>query len=245
MLLYRRTKRQQDDLQLRGILESAVELAHGHRDEQVFRCVLARAALRAGDVAAAEDWLAECERRSADLHADSAYRYTAALLATHAKRHDDVLELLGMRVGDVPLAHNLDVSCSVFRANAHERLGRPEAATLELADCMSRAPGGPGEVEAAIRSAGDLALCRQSYARARRRHDELAGTVPPADPGRAKLKRAIPWVVLSLFFLGLAAMTDATSRISTGQRLDALFLVLSVAFAVPLVVLFLRKPPTS
>lgn len=244
MLLYRHMKAQKDDLQLRGVLESAIEATAGHRDQQILRCVISRAAARAGDLPAAEDWVAPCDARSDDLHADGAYRYTVAYIATHKKQFARVLEVLGMRVGEVPLAENLDVICSVLRANGHERLDDLEAATYELADCMGRAPGGAAEVEAVIRNTGDLVLCRQSFVRARRLHDQLAPSTVVKTPPSAgpSLRVAIPCVIASLFFLGLAVSTDAGSTFSGGRRLDLLFYALAISFAVPLVVLFLRKP---
>lgn len=243
MLLYRHMLAQRDDSQLRGVLESAIEATSGHRDQQIFRCVIARAAARAGDLPAAEDWVAPCDTRSNDLHADGAYRYTVAYIATHKKQFARVLEVLGMRVGEVPFAANLDLICSVLRANGHERLEDLEAATYELADCMNRAPGGASDIEAVIRNTGDLVLCRKAFVRARRLHDQLATSADkkaPVAPG-PPLRIAIPCVVASLFFFGLAVMTDAASTFSGGRRLDLLFYALAISFAVPLVVLFVRN----
>ncbi len=239
MLLYRHLKAHKDDLRMRGLLESAVEATRGHRDEQILRCVLAREAARAGDLAAAEDWLAPCDPRARDLHADGAFRYTAAYLATRHGHFARVHPLLGARSGDVPLAANLDVICAVLRANAHERLGDLEAAVLELVEVMGRAPGGPAEIERSIRNTRDVVLCRQSFVRARRGHD--ARVAARAGVGRPPEARALLWGVPCLFFLGLAVMTDPSSTWPGTQRLDTLFFVLAASFAVPIVVLWLRR----
>ncbi len=246
MLLYRHMKAQRDDLRLRAVLESAVEATAGHRDQQIFRCVLSRAAARAGDVPAAEDWLTACDARSRDLHADGAYRYTAAYISTYKKHYPRVLDLLGMRVGDIPFANNLDVICSVLRANAHERTDDLDAATLEVCDCIGRAPGAAVDLERVIRGAGDLALCRKSFVLGRRMHDGLSSGSPKKTgaslaPSSSNLKKALPWVVPSLFFLGLAVMTPASSTLAGGLRMHTLFFALAATFAVPFVVLMRRR----
>lgn len=248
MLLYRHTKIQRDDEQLRALLESALEVTGSHRNAQIFRCVLSRAALRAEDRAAAEDWLGPCDRSSGDLHADGAYRYTAALLASHKRQHAEVLKLLGRKSGDVPLPDNLDLICAVLRANAHEHGDAIDTAVAELSDCMKRIPNGPREVEGAIRAATPLVLCRQSFVKARRRYDEEtggrrdgSGAKPSLAPTKFPIRRAVPWLGLSLFFLGLAIMTDASSQLMSGQRLDILFFVIAGAFFVPIAVLVVRR----
>jgi hypothetical protein len=195
------------------------------------------------DLTAAEDWLAPCDDQSGDLHADGAYRYTAALLASHKRQHTRVLKLLGRKAGDVPLPDNLDLICSVLRANAHEQADALDIAVRELTACMKRIPNGPHEVEGAIRAAGRLVLCRNTFVKARRLYDAEMGGADQTSvaPPKLPVGKAMPWVALSLFFLGLAIMTDASSKLFSGQRLDILFLVISAAFAVPLVVLFVRR----
>jgi hypothetical protein len=235
-LLYEHMLAQDDDLQLRGVIETALDTATTRRLRQVFRCMLACEAARVDDLTGAEDWLAPCDPRSTDIHTDTVYRYTAAYVASHKRQFDRVLTLLGTRSGDIPIATSFWAICSVLRANAHERRGALDDAVVELADAMARVDGGAAIIETMIRSS-DLTLCRQSFVRAR-------GSLPPpaAQPSddaapanvRRRWRSIAPWLALSLGFGVLAAFTDASATTTAGQRLDMFFLAMSASFALPL-----------
>ena len=77
---------QGDDLQLRAVLETALEVLASPSYRQVLRCTLSLEAARVGDVAAAREWLAPCDAQAYDLAADSAYRHAAAYLATRERQ---------------------------------------------------------------------------------------------------------------------------------------------------------------
>jgi hypothetical protein len=96
------------------------------------RALLAKSAALNGDPAAAEAWLACCDPAPADLESDGMYRYARACLETARGRFDAVLAILGQNPADVPLPHALDPLAGVVRANAWERLGRPDHAVALL-----------------------------------------------------------------------------------------------------------------
>jgi hypothetical protein len=248
-LLYEHMLAQGDDLRLRGVVESALDTAHSHRYRQVFRCMLACEAARVGDLTAAGDWLAPCDPRATDIHADSVWRYTMSYIATHKKQYAKVLRVLGNRGSRAPIARSFDAICTVLRANAHERSDALDEAVIELADGMLRVDGGTPAIEQVIRTS-DLTLCRRSFIRARGRVSEMpppdrssrqSVQRPPApaamSPDRKQLLRALPWLVLCLGCLTLAALTDPEATTTGGQRLDLFFLLMGASFALPLFVM--------
>ena len=58
------------------------------------------------------------------------------------------------------------------------------------------------------------------------------------------LLSVLPWLVLSVAFLILAALTDSQATTSSGRRLDTFFLVMGVAFSLPLVVMAVKRHQT-
>ena len=181
-LLYERRIEKDDALGMRAILETAIEVSASSRYRQTFRCMLGCEAARGGDATSAEEWLAPCDARSTDIHADSVYRYAAAYVATHKRQWAKVIDVLGASHEDVPMAAAFDATCSVLRANAHERRQDVPAAIDELTAAMKRLPGGVDDVDKVLRTAGTLKLCRRSYGTARKElsGDGGGGSVAPA-----------------------------------------------------------------
>jgi hypothetical protein len=126
-----------DPRERRAFLETAIEILEDAGHRQVLRGALARGAVLAGDLEAANAWLAPVNPRSTDLAMDTAYRYAAAMLAT--ARGDDarVTELLGWSHTDVPLADAEEVGCAILRANVLERQGRTKEAADELTHVLT------------------------------------------------------------------------------------------------------------
>jgi hypothetical protein len=236
-LLYERLLPQDDDLQLRGILEAAMEAVGHARYRQTFRCMLACEAARVGDLTGAEDWLGPCDAQARDIHADSVYRYSRAFVASHKRQWAQVIDVLGPTHRDVPLATSFDAMCTVLRANAHEKREDVGAAIYELSEGAQRFDGGLEHIEQIIRGSGDLLLCRRSYGNARKL---IAGDEPAAKVASKSWSRSLPWVVLSLVFFGFAVGVRNGATIA-GLPLDMLFLVLGGAFTLPLVAQFFQE----
>jgi DNA-directed RNA polymerase subunit RPC12/RpoP len=149
----------------RGLLETASELLTDPRYVQEIRGIMARRAADAGELDAAEKWLAPCDPRPTDLPMDSAYRVSRAYIAVRRGQWDDVLKLLGETAQEIPIADQYAAVCAVWRANAMEKLGRLDRAKTLLIQLMGAAHG-PGVVERILATYRDrnLALCEQTWA---------------------------------------------------------------------------------
>lgn len=158
----------------RAILESASECLTLPRHKQVMWASLSRAAVRAGDAQAAHDWLAQCNPRSDDLEADSAYRMAAALLGTARRDFPSVLAAVGAGSQDVPIHDAMDDACAALRANAHERMGNLPAAITALNDRMSHSAQARMALEKSIQAMSYLQLCPQSFPYAMQQHTVVA-----------------------------------------------------------------------
>jgi hypothetical protein len=243
LLLHRHMSGQDDDLQLRAVLETALDVLARPSYRQVLRCSLVLEAARVGDVTAAQDWLAPCDRYPYDLVADSAYRHAGAYLATLERQYARALEIIGPT--GTPVLAERDVICTLLRANALERLGRIDDAVEELASGMQRMPNGVPAFDRVWRDHTELGLCRGSYRRARERCGH--GSMPPPKPTRPPprpsrtFRHALPWILLSLACLAAAVIIDAEVMFAGRQRLDMLFFVLALSLALPPILLFLRR----
>lgn len=204
--LYRHMRRQRDDMQMRAVVETSMDAMHGHRYRQVLRCLLAREAARGDDLTAAEEWLMPCDVRSSDIHADAEYRYTAAYLATHAGRHDEVLRLLGARHDQVALPTSFDAICSVLRADALDRCDRVDDAVTELAACMERTRDGVETIPAMIRGDGSLELCPRSFKPAEERVSERPPALVEEIATLDKAPSKLPWLLVGTLLVVLLVL---------------------------------------
>jgi hypothetical protein len=252
LLLHDHMRGQDDDLQLRAVLESALETLPSPPYRQVLRCALALEAARVGDVAGAEDWLAPCERRPYDLVADSAYRHAAAYVATLEGQWARALEVLGASGQDVPVAADRDVACTLLRANAHERLGRVDDAVEELSAGMLRSPDGAAAFGRARKEEGGVQLCRRSFQSARSRIERARSIAPgEREPPRRQrrmsrtLRVALPWLGGALACLVAALAIGPSVTLGGGQRLDMLFFALALSLSLPAVALLLKRARRS
>lgn len=164
-----------DKLRQRALLEGALDVVSLPRHRQIMRGYLCRAAVRAGDIQAAEAWLAPCDVTSDDLQTDSAYRFSRAFLDTARGDFQRVLQILGQNPEEVPIEDACDEVCAVFRANAWEKLGRPDVAAGLLRRSLSSG-GGKGRmvVDRVIQLYGEWRLCAQSYPQANAGHAQVA-----------------------------------------------------------------------
>ncbi len=155
-------------LELRALVEGALDGLLEARHRQILRSGLARAAALTGDVAAAQAWLDGCDPRAAELDADGAHRMARACIDTARGDFGAVLLVLGHSPTDVPMPNDLDPAAALLRANAWERSGdlaRASELLVHLAD-----HGGPlFELRAhELRERHpELDLCRQSWPAAR------------------------------------------------------------------------------
>jgi hypothetical protein len=157
-------KAQETD-KLRSRLETAYELCVLKRERQVLLGLMARNAARFGEIDAAEAWLAEMDPRSADLYEDTSYRSTRAHVFTVRHQFPQVLESLGARFEDIPIADAFDHHVAVLRANAHERLGDVDAAARELEAALDNTPGTPRGYLEIVKNQPALDLAPQSIKR--------------------------------------------------------------------------------
>ena len=166
-ILYEHIGAQNEERRGRAMLETALELLGDQRYRQTIRCMLARNAVRVGDLEAADQWLSPCNPRSDDIHIDTQYRLTTAMIATARGDFSKVTSVLGPQTGDIPIADESDELCSVIRANALERLGDAQLAAQELATSPGVSRHGIGLVEEIARKHAFLDLCPQSLPMAR------------------------------------------------------------------------------
>jgi hypothetical protein len=185
MLLYTPLAQRNEEKRVRALLETTLELLVDPRHQAVVRGMLARNAARVGDFDAAEQWLLPCEARSDDIHIDTAYRYSRAYLAARRQQYDEVLQQLGSRVDDVPIADTLDLTAGALRADALEKMGRFSEAKEQLAAVMQTVPDGVAGMERVIAVNHVLGLCPQSFPAAREqvRAGGLSGPGMHALPG--------------------------------------------------------------
>ncbi len=170
------------DERRRALFESTLEALPSPAHQEVMRCRLSRAALKAGEVDAARAWLASCDPAPLELEADSEYRLTASWLATYDHDFDRVLSFLGLSFGSIPVAVSSRLLIAIVRANALEKSGRLDQAVGSLLD-MARVSD-PGLAErnyaAAVQANAWLDLCPQSVPLA---IAQLQGGRPGAVPG--------------------------------------------------------------
>ncbi len=166
MVIAQHFKDRDDKLRQRSVLEGALDVVTLPRHRQVLRGFLARAAARAGDLDAAEAWLAPCDARSDDLSMDSEWRFSRAFIDTAKGDMDSVLTVLGRGPRDVPIEDASDDVCTVLRANALERLGQVEAAVALLRDRFGAGGDARQTILRVIESYPDWKLCAQSHPQA-------------------------------------------------------------------------------
>ncbi len=162
-----------DLLGQRALIDSALAVTTEARHGQVMRAQLARSALKAGDIAAADAWLATCDPRSEDLLADTAYRFARAYIATARQDYRGVISVLGVGA-DVPLSHAYAPECAVLCANAWERSDQLAVAVDALTSVKRElGPLARRRTTRFIAAHATWQLCARSEAEAERRMYDL------------------------------------------------------------------------
>lgn len=167
MVLAQRFQARGDKLRQREMLEGALDVLTLPRHRQIMRGFLCRAAVRAGDLVAAESWLQPCDSQSDDIQMDSAWRFSRAFIDTAKGNFQRVIEVLGQTANDYPIEDASDDVCAVFRANAWEKLGRPDVAVGLLRERLALGGGqGRETVRQVVELYRDWHLCVMSYPQA-------------------------------------------------------------------------------
>ncbi len=163
LVLYNYYVKTNDKKRQRAILESAVEAFKLPHHKGFVLGIMSRSAVKDGDVQAAKNWLKQCNPRSDDLRADTAYRVAQALIDTADGRFDKVHNLLGGGRGDVPIADGYQPLTTVLQANAWEKRGHVENARALINQYIQGGgPYGLAGINFVIGVYPHLQLCRQS-----------------------------------------------------------------------------------
>jgi hypothetical protein len=173
-----------DFTRVRALLETALDVVVLQRHQNCLRAMLARNAIREGDLASAEQWLSGCDPRAEDLPSDSDYRVSKALLETARRDFGAALSTLGRTNDEVPIQDALDEAATVVRANALEKLGDVAGAVQLLRDRMGRSTAfGRQALEQFSRIYPSLALCAASLPQASAQHGQKAAAGASARAG--------------------------------------------------------------
>lgn len=174
--------KQRRDMEVRAMIESALDVLTEPRHRAVLHGMMARDAARMGDPTAGDKWLALMPATSDDLHIDTAYRITRAYVSTAKHDFNTVLQMLGQRRDDVPIADGQDELAAVLRANAFERMGRAQEALQELQRIMASPPHAQlvGKI---IESNGALQLCPHTFPQASQQAHQMATNIVKSKSG--------------------------------------------------------------
>ncbi len=182
MVLANHFARGKDLVRQRAMFESALEVFTLPRHQQIMRGYLARCAARAGDLEAAEVWLAPCDTRSDDLQTDGAYRFSRAFIDTARGNFTAVLQSLGQESGEIPLMDEMDATAALFRANAWERLGQTERAVAQLRGAMAEDAISRRAMEKTVELYADWKLCALSFPMARGQQRQASAAAAQSSP---------------------------------------------------------------
>jgi hypothetical protein len=168
----------------RALFESTLEALPSPAHQEVMRCRLSRAALKAGEVDAARAWLASCDPAPLDVAADSEYRVSAAYMATFDHDFDRVLTLVGHTHGSIPVAVSQRLMVVMLRANAFEKSGSFDEAVATLLDFAGHSEGHLAEqlYAASMKANSWMDLCSQSVPRAIAQLQAGQAVAAPAAP---------------------------------------------------------------
>jgi hypothetical protein len=181
------------DERRRALFESTLEALPSPAHQEVMRCRLSRAALKAGEVDAARAWLASCDPAPLDVDADSDYRVSAAVVATFDHDFDRVLTLLGPSHGSIPVSVSSRTLVAMLRANAFEKSGRLDEAVATLLDFARQSEGNVAERSLAVVMEANswLDLCSQSVPRAIAQLQADQAVAAPAAPSQERHRRGL------------------------------------------------------
>ncbi|HNS97839.1 MAG TPA: hypothetical protein PLJ27_03910 [Polyangiaceae bacterium] len=202
----------QDTVRIRTVLETALESVVLERHRTCLRAMLARHAIREGDLDSARQWLAGCDPRSDNLGSDSEYRLSQALLATARGDPAAVVSILGRDENDIPIAEALADDAAVLRADAYEQHGDVGTAIRLLFERMGRSGvRGRRRMAEFARIHATMRLVPTSLPQARLRYvHSIESKVLPT------LSNSGCLVFIGFLFLGLSSVFVYTAFIESG-----------------------------
>lgn len=157
---------QTDPLRARAVLETAIELLPDAGYKQIFRCDLVSSALRAGDLASAQTWLAGCDPHAHNLTVDTNYRVAAARIHCARGEWAPMLALLGREPDEIPIEWSCDVLAGLLRVHALEAVGERAAADAQLDHWIQRDQRRDGPtVGPCLESNAYMGLCQSTCGR--------------------------------------------------------------------------------
>jgi hypothetical protein len=232
----------QDHARVRAMLESSLERLREPRHRQVLYGQLARLAAQRGERDAAEGWASRLDAGATDLLSDTTHRLTHAMLATYDGRFARALELLGERIGEVPIANPYVTLCALLRAHALEETRGVEAATDELVRASTFRIGDWIRMARLrrVHARAGLNLCPSSF-------DRAAARVPLTRRSWV----TVPLVVTAIFLAILLPLGwDAFRQLTGGRAIlglagPVLFGILAVLGLPPIVRLFRAWAPSE
>lgn len=183
------------------------------RHQQTLLGMLVRNAAFLGDHATAAQLAARLDPYSDDLQIDSCFRFSSAYAAIMRDDPQAALAVLGTNIDDVPISEAYDKVCGVYRAHAHERLGRLDLAQTQLAR-LAPTPAALSKLESMAMMNPSLQLCPQSLQAARQRVKQLHDNVVVTQSGiNVKMLVLVPLVgsALAVGGGGLAASVVGTA----------------------------------
>ncbi|MBX7193731.1 MAG: hypothetical protein K1X94_16870 [Sandaracinaceae bacterium] len=198
-----------DFARIRALLETALDVVVLQRHQNCLRAMLARNAVREGDLLSAEQWLSGCDPRSDELRSDSDYRVARALIDTARSDYGAVLGILGRTNEEIPIADSLDQSATALRADALERLGDMNGAVTLLRGRMASSDAfGRQALEHFTRMYPGLHLCAGSLPAASAQHTQVAvkGAAARAG-GNTGMILIVVGVISVVFTLFITAVT--------------------------------------
>lgn len=158
------------------LIDATLPVLREPRHQQTLLGLLARNAAFLGDHNTAAQLVARLDPYSDDLQIDSSYRFSAAYAATMRDDPHGALAVLGTNVDDIPISDAYDDVCAVYRAHAHERLGRLDLAQQQLSR-LAPTPAALSKLESIAMMNPTLQLCPQSLQAARQRVQQLHDNV--------------------------------------------------------------------
>lgn len=162
--------------QAQQLLQSTLPHLRDPRHREIITGMLARGAAVLGDHATADQLMGYLDPQSEDLQVDTNFRFTVAYVALARDDAEGALQVLGWQIDDIPISDAYDTVCGVFRAHAHERLGRLDLAQQQLARLAST-PAALDTLQEIVQANPALRLCPSSLPAVRQRMQQLHSNV--------------------------------------------------------------------
>lgn len=125
-----------DYVRAEAVAQTLAEALTDPRLRQSVFCTLAGHARRAGDLDAAETWLAQCDPTPEHLELDNDYRIEVGMLSLARSRWDDALFAVGAVAGALPWSSQSAAMAFLVRTAAHEALGQRITADEDLREAI-------------------------------------------------------------------------------------------------------------